>query len=353
MTCAGFGALRDGAELVEACAFCQYDVQYVKPGQDGGKPFGMSFDFTVVNSTYRSNFVSGKVDGTNLVTLPASGYARFPGTPVAHAGGPSNSGPAGHWRTTPCVAEFALATALPAPLPGRKVAHFANQQGGCQTPHGLPGAKVNLIVRAFVVYKSHRIKPVSGLFEAIYCIPAKVARTIVGCSRQIYPVQARASHDEAFAEKKSKIKNSVKAAPPLRPRLPHRKKDLTCRPISEVGDERAAIPGTPGRDCGQSGVIKSHLRVEFCEKYAERAHSFIAMRHQMTEVLASALGKVAKQYAMLLFALVSASAKIGGTLSMRRLVNRIVYEGMGHELPVLDEMLGVASQPAEHDALLC
>jgi hypothetical protein len=54
MTCAGFGALRDGAELVEACAFCQYDVQYVKPGQDGGKPFGMSFDFTVVNSTYRS-----------------------------------------------------------------------------------------------------------------------------------------------------------------------------------------------------------------------------------------------------------------------------------------------------------
>lgn len=55
-------------------------------GATGGLAFGMLSDFSGVSSTAGADFISGKVGGTNLVALPAKGYAGFPDGPVVHAG---------------------------------------------------------------------------------------------------------------------------------------------------------------------------------------------------------------------------------------------------------------------------
>jgi hypothetical protein len=64
-------------------------------GVDSGRDFGMSSDFTKASSTYRNDYISGKVDGRNLVNLSRNGYGGVSGSgsPVVHAGGhPSYNG---------------------------------------------------------------------------------------------------------------------------------------------------------------------------------------------------------------------------------------------------------------------
>ena len=58
-------------------------------GAGSGKDFGMSSDFTRASNTYRNDYITGQVDGRNLVNLPKIGYGGVPGSasPVIQAGG--------------------------------------------------------------------------------------------------------------------------------------------------------------------------------------------------------------------------------------------------------------------------
>jgi len=168
----------------------------------------------------------------------------------------------------------------------------------------------------------------------------------------VFPLEAPVPQNDALAEKHAEIEYDVESAPFSRPWPCRAQKSLSRLWSAKIRDKGAAIAGTPSGNSDESGVVYFRRDIKLRKERAERGQSWIAMLHEVAEVLSPTLVEFPEGLQVSIFTL-AARARGIRPWPMWQFVNRIVDHKVGHAAPLLDERSGFATQPAKHGHLLC
>src|SRR5262249_17511568 len=157
---------------------------------------------------------------------------------------------------------------------------------------------------------------------------------------------------DSFAKENSKVKNCIKSAPLVCPGFQQLMEGLVGFVLSKIGDESTATTGAPGRNGFNPSTIKLNAYLKFCKEPGKRRQLCIAIVNEVRKMLSAARYNRTYVFRILLVVLARQSAQPVRSLSIWRIVRRIVGQSVGHPLASLDEVRRVAPPPTKHRTCL-
>src|SRR5215475_7853934 len=234
-----------------------------------------------------------------------------------------------------------------------EVAHHPGQPVSAHGPSDAARSEVDLVIPTLSIHTTDRIERVPRIAKSGNVVAAVVGHAAVGAAGFVGPVQLPVPDRNALAEEYSEIEDDVEATQFFRPRHRELKERLAGRLLAKARNEGAAVPGTPGRDRSKSGLVDVATDVEPGKKRGQRGAPHITAFHEIAEVLSSALQEFFEQALVLGLAPALKTARKVRALPIRRVVDRIVRQRLGHLPPTFGERCRFATQPTEHGYLRC